>query len=147
MCVKLQPQPIHFPPLDIWSTHFQWSWKLEERWCPGRIHPFKNECAPRYTCFSWWSSSNFSSSLSLPVAGIKQIQELAVQWHRAEDVYHLVQNQWERGNDTPSPPWNTPGILVGASWYTGMKGETRFYQARAERWWKLWQSKVIELRV
>lgn len=94
MRVKLQPQPIHFPPLDIWSTYFQWSWKLEERWCPGRIHPFKNECAPHYTCFSWWSSSNFSFSLSLPLAGIKQIQEVTPQWHRAEDVCHLVQNQW-----------------------------------------------------
>ena len=46
MCVKLQPRLIHFPLLDIWSTHFQWSWKLQVRGRSRRIHPFKNECAP-----------------------------------------------------------------------------------------------------
>lgn len=48
MFVKLQPQPINFPLLDTWSTHFQWSWRLQKRVCPRRIHPFKNECAPRH---------------------------------------------------------------------------------------------------
>lgn len=48
MCVKLPPRLIHFPLSDIWSTHFQWSWKLQERGHPRRTDPFKNECAPRH---------------------------------------------------------------------------------------------------
>lgn len=137
VCAKLEP---HFPLLDTWFTHFQWSRKLQERGCRRRIHTFKNAWAPCHLMLS------FPNDPALVFVFLWHYHSQRVNFQIAYSRVHAAVTQSRRCGSLSAKParWRHQhpfGSLdrpwthsVGAGWHIGMEGETPpFYQARAER--------------
>lgn len=92
MCVKLQPQLIHFHlsiryliytfPMELKIARERASWKNSPilKWmCP----------TPPHACFCWWSSATFCFSLALPLAESKG-SDCTFESSRHSDTEHRI---------------------------------------------------------